>query len=74
MLNLQKAINVEVSRLLGWIRNKSDIAAEFPDELAKGAEKYFNCNVNYTLTNSTLYKSVTGITGNGRKLNGVQIN
>lgn len=49
-----KAINVEVSRLLGWIRNKSDIAAEFPDELAKGAEKYFNCNVNYTLTNSNL--------------------
>lgn len=36
-----KALNVEVARLLGWIRDKSDIAAEFPDEMADGAEKYF---------------------------------
>lgn len=39
-----KAMNVEVSRLLGWIRSKEDIAKEFPDELAKGAEKYFKTN------------------------------
>lgn len=35
------AMTVEVSRLLGWIRDKSDIAKEFPDDMAKGAEKYF---------------------------------
>ena len=35
------AMSVEVSRLLGWIRDKSDIAKEFPDEMAKGAEKWF---------------------------------
>ena len=39
-----KALNVEVSRLLGWIRCKEDIAREFPEELAKGAEKYFKTN------------------------------
>lgn len=38
---LAKAINVEVSRLLGWIRSKEDIKNEFPDDMAKGAEKYF---------------------------------
>ena len=40
-----KALNVEVSRLLGWIRTKEDIANEFPPEMAKGAEKYFKTNV-----------------------------
>ncbi len=39
-----KAMNVEVSRLLGWIRSAEDIKKEFPDELAKGAEKYFKRN------------------------------
>ncbi len=39
-----KALNVEVARLLGWIRDKSDIAKEFPDEMAEGAEKYYNSN------------------------------
>lgn len=39
-----KALNVEVARLLGWIRCKEDIAKEFPDEMAKGAEKYFKTN------------------------------
>ena len=43
-LELMKAINVEVARLLGWIRDKSDISMEFPDELAEGAEKYFGGN------------------------------
>lgn len=36
-----QAMNVEVSRLLGWINCKEDVAREFPDEMAKGAEKYF---------------------------------
>ena len=35
------AMTVEVSRLLGWIRDKSDIEKEFPEDMAKGAEKYF---------------------------------
>lgn len=39
-----KAMNVEVARLLGWIRCKEDIQREFPAEMAKGAEKYFNIN------------------------------
>ena len=49
-----KAMNVEVSRLLGWIRDKSDIAAEFPDEMAKGAEKYFKKNFAISLENSNI--------------------
>ena len=44
-----KAMNVEVSRLLGWIRHKEDIKTEFPAEMAKGAEKYFKTN--YTCLN-----------------------
>lgn len=39
-----KAMNVEVSRLLGWIRCKEDIAKEFQEELSNGAEKYFKTN------------------------------
>lgn len=43
-LELAKAINVEVARLLGWIKTKEDIEKEFPETLAKGAEKYFKTN------------------------------
>lgn len=43
-LEFAKALNVEASRLLGWIRNKSDIEKEFPNELAKEADKYFKTN------------------------------
>jgi len=39
-----KAMNVEVARLLGWIKNKEDIKREFSKEMAKGAEKYFKSN------------------------------
>ena len=39
-----KAMNVEVSRLLGWIKSKEDIKKEFDPEMAKGAEKYFKIN------------------------------
>lgn len=49
-----KAMNVEVSRLLGWIRTKEDIAKEFPPEMAKGAEKYFRTNNCISLTNNNL--------------------
>lgn len=37
-----KALNVEVSRELGWIHSKEDIAREFVPEMAEGAEKYFD--------------------------------
>lgn len=49
-----KALNVEVARLLGWIRDKSDIAAEFPDEMAAGAEKYFGRNFAISLDNPNI--------------------
>lgn len=49
-----KAMNVEVSRLLGWIRDKTDISKDFPDEMAKGAEKYFKVNYNVCLANSNI--------------------
>lgn len=37
-------LEFEASRLLGWIRSAEDIKKEFPEELAKGAEKYFKQN------------------------------
>lgn len=40
-IEFMKALNVECSRLLGWIRKPEDIKREFSDEMAKGAEKYF---------------------------------
>ena len=43
-IEFTKAMNVEVSRLLGWIRSKEDIKKEFPENLAAGAEKYFKQN------------------------------
>ena len=48
-IEFTKALNVEVSRLLGWIKNKEDIKNEFPEEMASGAEKYFktNCVIGY---------------------------
>ena len=51
-LELAKAINVEVSRLLGWIKCKEDISKEFPENLAKGAEKYFKKNNCISLVDS----------------------
>ena len=49
-----RALNVECSRLLGWIRRKEDIQKEFSDELAKGAEKYYKQNYNCLGNNSLL--------------------
>ena len=51
-----KAMNVEVSRLLGWIQKKEDIKNEFPDELSNGAEKYFGRNLSITGTSLKLLK------------------
>ena len=54
-LNIEftKALNVEFSRLLGWIRTKEDIKKEFCEEMADGAEKYFKTNQQLSLTNGT---------------------
>ena len=46
-----KALNVEVSRELGWIHSKEDIAKEFVPEMADGAEKYFNRVIRLDLRN-----------------------
>ena len=53
-IEFTKAMNVEVSRLLGWIRCKEDIEKEFPSEMAKGAEKYFKVNNCISLFNNNL--------------------
>jgi len=49
-----KALNVEASRLLGWIRSKEDIAAEFTPEMAEGAEKYFKVNAYIPLAGNNI--------------------
>lgn len=56
-----KAMNVEVSRLLGWIKCKEDIAKEFTPEMADGAEKYFKANnfINLTTSNIMLLEAKT---------------
>lgn len=53
-----KALNVEVGRLLGWIHKKEDIATEFPEEMAKGAEKYFKQN--YSCISNNAIKLLCG--------------
>ena len=45
-IEFMKALNVEASRLLGWVHGASDIKNEFPDDMKKGAEKYFKANAN----------------------------
>ena len=51
-IEFAKAMNVEVSRLLGWIRSKEDIQKEFTTEMAKGSEKYFKISYNCISTNT----------------------
>lgn len=53
-IEFAKAMNVEVSRLLGWIKNKEDIKKEFPENMAKGAEKYFKINNSICINSSNL--------------------
>lgn len=47
-----KALNVEVSRELGWVHSREDIAREFVPEMAKGAEKYFDKSLKISLSNA----------------------
>lgn len=49
-LNIEfaKALNVEVARLLGWIRDKSEVATEFPDDM-KDAAKYYGANFRFSI-------------------------
>lgn len=49
-----KALNVEVSRELGWIHSKEDIAREFTPEMAEGAEKYFDKTIKIGLSSVPL--------------------
>lgn len=55
-LNIEfaKAINVEVARLLGWIHSKQDIEKEFPETMAKGADKYFGSQFCFNLVNPNI--------------------
>lgn len=55
-LNIEfcKAMNVEVARLLGWIHSKQDIEKEFPEKMAKGAEKYFGSQFCFAITNPNI--------------------
>ncbi len=55
-IEFTKALNVEVGRLLGWIRKKEDIKDEFCEEMADGAEKYFKANQQIGLTNIPLIR------------------
>ncbi len=48
--DFMRALNVEVSRELGWIQTKEDIAREFPDEMAKDAEQYFERTHQFSMT------------------------
>lgn len=41
-IELMKALNVAAAQKLGWIRKPEDIKAEFPPEMANGAEQYFD--------------------------------
>lgn len=54
-----KALNVEVARELGWIHSREDIAREFPPEIAKGAEKYFDKTVKIGLSSVPMLMNST---------------
>lgn len=49
-----KALNVEASRLLGWIKNKEDISKEFDDKIFNNSEKYFEKNLCLSLNKANL--------------------
>jgi hypothetical protein len=56
-----KALNVIVARELGWIHSKQDIAKEFTDEMAAGAEKYFDNTVKLEFNNVPLLTAAENI-------------
>ena len=53
-IEVAKALNVEVARLLGWIKSKEDIKKEFREDLAKGAEKYFKTNIDLSPNSNSM--------------------
>jgi hypothetical protein len=53
-IEVLKALNIEISRLLGWIRSVDDIEREFPKELSKDAHKYFRSNLQLSPSNQKL--------------------
>lgn len=56
-----KALNVIVAKELGWIHSKQDIAKEFTDEMAAGAEKYFDNTVKLEFNNVPLLTAAENI-------------
>lgn len=52
-IEFAKAMNITVSKLLGWIRTKEDVKKEFPENMVKNIEKYFNINMSIGLDNSS---------------------
>ena len=56
-----KALNVVVAKELGWIHSKQDIAKEFTEEMAAGAEKYFDNTVKLEFNNVPLLTAAENI-------------
>lgn len=50
-IEFAKALNITVSRLLGWIRTADEAKREFPEDMTKNIEKYFNINMSISLNN-----------------------
>ena len=53
-----KALNVTIGKLLGWLRSKEDVKEQFPDSIAKGAEKYFDNPYRLVLNTSNLLPKI----------------
>ena len=52
-----KALNIEASRLLGWIHNKNDVKTEFATEIEdEDIDAYFNSTHELNLNNTLLLK------------------
>lgn len=49
-----KAINIEASRLLGWVKDWSDVEREFEEDLKQEDEKYFNINKAFKVENNNI--------------------
>lgn len=48
------ALNVYIGRKFGWLKDKSDIAKNFPEDVVKQAEKYFDYSTAITMNNVPL--------------------
>lgn len=51
-----KAINIEASRLLGWVKDWSEVKEEFNEELNEEDESYFKVNKNFNIENENVLK------------------